>query len=215
MAIGFKRIPLIFIIDTSGGTIGSWQDRISAGGLEGNIYQILLQKSNLVPGNFSNKLVIPMLVNPQSFSVTKNPRVTKTLTKKGLLIQSWQSDPDMVNISGRAASSKAFYVLSQLDALSKTLENGTRNIVTMVYKFGGIYRGYIENFKTAIDSQQPGIFDYSFDFQFIDQNHFRLFLMSLKTSSLNDAINNRGKAFTEQLHLSAKNLTGNMSIGKI
>ena len=212
MKLEFKRIPLIFIIDTDSG-VGFWQDQVAAG-IDGKIQQSILlglSQTGLFPAlkglaNIKNKLVIPMLVNPQSFSITKNPTVTKTLTKKGLLVQTWQSTPDVVNISGRAATQKSFFILSQLDALSKTMENGTRNIITMVYKYGGAYRGYIENFKTAVDAEQPGIFDYSFDFQFTDTNHFRLFLMSFKVSSMVQAINQPGKFFKEQARITSKEL---------
>lgn len=219
---------MIFVIDTPSvalganfGTLGLAADTIASGG--GNVLQTAEQQvvlglvqnvaklfggQQLSANDFINKMVIPLIVNPQSMSVTKNPKVSRSLTKKGLLIQSWQSEPDVINFSGRAASNKSFVILSQLDAVSKTLEDGSRNIVTMLYKFIP-YTGYIENFKTAIDANISSVFDYTFDFQFVDKSHLRLFTLAIQDSTINNLINGEGTAAKRQLGLDANSLKNN------
>ena len=129
-----------------------------------------------------------------------------------MLNQYWQAEPDLVSFQGRAAGSKAFFILNQLDQLLQTTEDSTRNICQMVFKFGGVYSGYFRNFRINGDGMQPGIFDYNFDFQFTDRNHLRLFLYALKASTLNEAINNPGQFIKDTLNLSASSLVGTAGI---
>lgn len=221
MGINFSllRIPLYFVIDADESVVGKIKDQLTSGGL--GIGQVTLGVINkalsLMPGlgvqdmskdlfNFKNKLVIPMVVNPSSMSVTKNPRVNKQLTKRGILNQYWQAEPDTVSFSGRAASDRSVFIFSQLDSLLKTTETGTKNLVTLIYKFGGVYNGYVENFRTAIDAEKPGVFDYSFDFVFADRRHFKIWLFAVKTSVINEAIQYPGKFATEQLRIGAGEL---------
>jgi len=226
----FKRIPLFFIIDRPNSAFGKVQGAISSLATAGTVIGAAAQEAllgtvvsiqNAVGGQpvniknaLLNKMIIPLIVNPQSLSVTKNPRVVKTLTKRGLLVQSWQSEPDVLNFSGRAASDRSFLILNQLGTIAKTMEDGSRNIVTMLYKFGGVYQGYLENFKTAIDANNPGVFDYTFDFQFVDQKHFELFLFSINTSTINsllkgDITGKRPSSVVQQLGLTSDDLKNN------
>lgn len=230
MAIQIRRIPLIFIFNAPesipGGFLATATQmgaQVLAQGLVPTALSLATPFTTAVPGlktlsgTLANKIIIPMLVNPTSIAVQKNPKVNETLTKRGILNQYWQAMPDLVTFQGRAAGARAFFILNQLDQMMKTMEDGTRNQVTMVYKFGGVYNGYFLNFRMAGDGLQPGVFDYSFDFQFTDQKHFRLFLYALNPSILNQAINNPGQAVTETLKLSASELasTTGISLGSL
>ena len=224
----FKRIPLYFVIDAPESTVGK-----ILGTVQGIGSQVLLgtiqQAAKIMPAlgldnpysdvdlglgggtgtnknKKFNKIVIPMLVNPTSMSIQKQPTVNKTLTKRGILNQYWQAQPDAISFSGRAASDRSVFIFTQLDQLVSTTETGTRNLVTMIYKFGGVYRGYIENFRTAIDAEKPGVFDYSFDFQFADKRHFKIFYFAVKTNTLNEAIQEPAKFANDQLKLAASEL---------
>ena len=223
----FNRIPVAFAIPapTEFG-LGTIQSYLS-GGATGFAFQAIAtvvsaafnRAGSTAPrasaiSNLSKMIVIPMLVNPTSISIQKNPKVNSTLTKRGMLYQYWPSEPDLMSFQGRAASGTAFFTLSQLDTLMQTMEDGTRNLSYLIYKFGGVYAGYFLNFRTTGDAMQPGIFDYSFDFQFVERNHLRLFLYAMTASSLNEAILQPGKFFTESIKMGASQLaqTSGLSI---
>ena len=184
-----------------------------SGGTSGVADQLALDKA-IATGKM---ISLPMLVNPSSMTINKTPQVNKMLTKRGVLMQYWQAEPDLINFSGRAAGSKAFYLLTQIDQMMQTMESGTRNQTTMIYKYGGVYQGYFLNFKIGAEAENPGIFDYSFDFQFTDSKHLRLFLMSISTSTLNAAIQNPGKFITDSIKMGADELasTAGISLGKV
>lgn len=225
--LSIRRIPLLFIFEAPESRVGKIFDRL-AGGVAPTVIGTIADAKALYPAlaaigaglskipggsavtaaasSLRNKIIIPMLVNPSTIEVTKTPRVVKTLTKKGIVNQFYQSDPDILSFTGIAGGQKSFLILSQLDALLKTTETGSRNIVTMVYKFGGVYKGNIENFRISASADTPNVFNYSFEFHFVDRNHFRLFLLSIRPGTLNEAIQNPGNFFKENLKLSASEL---------
>lgn len=224
----FRRIPLYFVVDAAESVKGRITDQIMSGGAGVSQVTLGLVNSALssVPGlgvpktdlSFKNKLVIPMIVNPSQMSLTRNPRVNKVLTKRGILNQYWQADPDTLSFTGRAASDRSMFIFNQLESVIKTTETGTRNLVTIIYKFGGVYNGYVENFRTSIDAEQPNVFDYSFDFQFADKRHFSIFLFTLRTNAINEAIRYPGKFMTDQWRIGAaemKTMSGISLGGKI
>lgn len=222
MAINITRIPVTFVFDAPESTIEK-VFQTGLGGTVGIATWTVGAAAKLLPAlagsgitSLANKIVLPMIVNPTSITVAKNPLVSKTITKRGILNQFWQSEPDLISFQGRAASNRAFFILSQLSAMMQTMEQGTRNRVTMIYKYGGVYTGYFMNFRTGSDSMQPGVFDYSFDFQFADRKHFQLFLFAIKPSILNEAIQTPGKFITETVKLGASELgsTSGISLGK-
>lgn len=234
--LNIQRIPLIFIFDAPESRSGKLFEGLTGGGVNAVptiIGSVADAKSVFpalgaigtglakIPGvssatsalnNLRNKIIIPMLVNPSSLTVNKNPRVVKTLTKKGIVNQFYQAEPDVLKLSGTAGGQKSFLILSQLDSLLKTTETGTRNIVTLVYKFGGVYKGIIENFEINVNADNPNVFNYSFDFNFVDRNHFRLFLLAIRPSVLNDAIHNPKQVFKENLRLAASELINTTGI---
>jgi len=219
----FNRIPVAFAIPApTGFGFGKIQAYLS-GGATGIAFQAIANVVGRVIdtatnaqaiGNLSKMIVIPMLVNPTSITIQKNPKVNSTLTKRGMLYQYWPSEPDLMSFQGRAASQTAFFTLSQLDTLMQSMEDGTRNLSYLIYKFGGVYSGYFTNFRTTGDAMQPGVFDYSFDFQFAERNHLRLFLYAMTASALNEAILQPGKFFTETIKMGATQLaqTSGLSI---
>jgi len=215
--IQFRRIPLFFIFDAPQSVIGKIYER-AVGGMVPTVIGTIADKAAVMPalskiaGPLKNKIIIPMLVNPTTLSIAKTPNINITLTKRGVLNQYWKSNPDILTFTGRAAGDRAFFILSQIDVMMKTMEEGIRNLVTMVYKFGGVYRGYYENFRMSIDGEKPGIYDYSFDFRFADRNHFRLFLYAIRPSALNEAIQNPGKFVTENLKIAASELASTTGI---
>lgn len=226
MALNIRRIPLVFIFEAPESKIGKIFGRLAGGAIPTVLGSVADAKAVFpalaaigagaskigltglggLLGNLQNKIILPMLVNPSTIEVAKTAKVVKTLTKKGIINQFYQSDPDVISFSGMAAGEKSFLILTQLDTLLKTMENGNRNIVTMVYKFGGVYKGNLENFRITASAENPNVFNYSFEYHFIDRNHFRLFLLAIRPGTLNEAIQNPGKFFTESIKLSASEL---------
>lgn len=209
-----KRIPVFFVVDAPESVTGNWLERSHERAMEA-ILGYVTKVTSIVPAlalhkdiSLKNKLIISLLVNPSRFTVIKTPRVNQTLTKRGMLYQYWRAEPDTLQIEGRAASERAFFVMSQFDALTKATENGTRNVVTMIYKYGGIYNGFIDNFRIDIDAERPGIFDYSFNFIFADKKHFRIWLMSVTNNSLNKALQYPKEWFSENIKLGASEILG-------
>jgi len=220
---GFKKIPLIFVFDSpikKGDFITNASNFISeAAGQGPDVLLIKVIAKILKLKNLDNKIILPLLVNPQKLNITKQPKVITAFTKKGLLAQYWPAIPDTISIAGMAASNHSLMILNQLDLLTRTMEEGIRNPITMLYKFGlGNYRGYIENFKVGIDATYPNVFNYTFDFKFLDKDHFRMFLYAITTTSLNTLIQNPMKAIKDQLSMgateivSSSNITGNKAL---
>ena len=235
-AIGFSRIPLIFVIDAPESTAQHlFEATIGAGGLPltSAIYGIIELYSATIgkylgssPSSTSlpslktlllNKIVLPFLVNPRSMMVAKRPTVVNELTRAGMLYQYYQAQPDRLTFRGRAAGNKAFFVLTQLDILAKTLETGARSKTQMIYKFFGIFNGYIDNVQCTIDGELPGVYDYSFDFQFADRNHLRIFSMALTNSALNLAINQPGTFIKDTMETAASEIiqSSGIQIGNV
>lgn len=230
--ITVTRIPITFVFPAAPGMVPGQVQSLVLGGVGAVTTSVVSAAASLIPGLggsvaasrallvgiTTGKLIsLPMLVNPNSMSINKNPQVNKTLTKRGVLTQFWQAEPDLINFSGRAAGKRAFLLLTQIDQLMQTMESGTRNVTTLIYKYGGVYQGYFLNFKIAATAEQPGIFDYSFDFQFTDTKHMRLFLMAISTSTLNAAIDNPGKFIVDTIKMGKDELasTAGVSLGKV
>jgi len=211
--LGFKKIPLIFIFDSPVKKANFVSNALNFIGQGPDVFLIKIIAKVLKLADLSNKIILPLLVNPQSLNITKQPKVITTLTKKGLLAQYWPAIPDTVSISGTAASNQSFMILNQFDILTKTMEDGVRNPVIMLYKFGlGTYRGYIENFKVGIDATHPNVFNYTFDFKFLDKEHFRMFLYAITTTSLNTLIQSPAKTVKDQISMGASEIMSSSNI---
>ena len=210
LSVSIRRIPLIFVFDAPNSNFGKLYQRLTGGLVATSIGYL----ADVVPAlkGMANKVIIPMLVNPSSIDITKTAKAVKTLTKKGIVSQFYQAEPDVVSFSGIAGGQKSFLILAQLDNMLQTIEDGSRNIVTMIYKYGGVYKGNFENFRISTSADNPNIFNYSFEFHFLNRNHFRLFQLGIRAGTLNEAVQNPGKAIRENLKIAAKELMNNTGV---
>lgn len=231
MALYITRIPITFILEAPKARIGKTFNPIGENGIGGQgvssqvgaaggiqpaiaatvnalskVSEFAAQGSLFALGLATNKIIIPMFVNPSSITVTKTPRRISALTKRGQINQYFQAEPDKVSFRGTAGGQKSFLLLNQLDVLLKSIETGTRNVVKMVYKYAGVYSGVIENFTIETNADNPNIFNYGFDFNFVDQNHFRLFMLAIRPGTLNQAIQNPKQFVKDTLKISASEL---------